>query len=655
MRIESRRLRQLAAPLVLAVGVLCTLAYGTFRQDVPLPTMALLVPDDIDPDDPLLATWMNAAAEEGFPIQTIKATDFTQALPFERMPAGIILPDSIHRIASDRLVDRLERYVQAGGKLMAVFDAASLMPPSATYAPDRSRLSDLLGIDHVLYDSLRGGAITTAAVLGVAADLRMLRVPPGRFVEPALTAGRLALADRTASGATASDAATAPEALPDETALADAAHLSAYQTETLRYPHFVTRGAYRGRTLLFTEKRDVLVGQRGVGAGDVLFVNVPLGYLAQRTDGMMLHVMLRHFGTTLLGLPRLSNAPDGIGALVMNWHLDSNAALPALRALRDTRIFEQGPYSVHVTAGPDTYRPGDGMGLDVDRNAETREWMRFFAQRRDEIGSHGGWIHNYFAANAGEQREPEFERYLMLNRQALESATGRPVTEYSSPSGVQPDWITEWLEQHDIFAYYFTGHLGMGPTRLYDPGRRSFRRAWAFPILVLGTHASFEELHAADIAEREVGQWLEAAADFVADTHSVRMVYFHPPGVLYYPAAVRGWLDHAIRLRQQGRFTWRTMTDVARFLDRRAEVEWHLTASAEGHTVVATHPTTLAGQAWRLPADRYERPVLVKGDARISRSGDDWLVRPVDGKVLSFRSALVRSNASTRPAGAPPT
>ncbi len=37
----------------------------------------------------------------------------------------------------------------------------------------------------------------------------------------------------------------------------------------------------------------------------------------------------------------------------------------------------------------------------------------------DEIGSHGGWIHNYFAKHVDKDPPQEMEKYLELNKDAL--------------------------------------------------------------------------------------------------------------------------------------------------------------------------------------------------------------------------------------------
>lgn len=594
-------------------------------------SVALLLPDDANRDDPLVTAWTDAAAEEGIPLQVITTNEFLRpiALGRERV-AGLVMPDSVHAAANDVLVGRLREYVVGGGALMIVFDAATLSVPFRTYASLWSRLSGLAGVEYAFYDELAERTTRRSPVLGSRGTFVALDIAPGKF-RPT---------DPDADAPERADAPAPPQPRNEFT-------LSGYGYEAFDYGHFTTRGEYAGRLLLYTPDGDVVAGVRGHGRGQVLFVNLPLGYLKTQTDGLLLHAFLRYFGTEVAGLPALSSAPGGRGGLVMNWHVDAAPALEALRALEGSPIFRQGPYSVHVTAGPDVDAPGDGGGLDAPGDAYAQRWLRFFAERGDEVGSHGGWIHNYFGKRVNEENRGEFERYLVLNKDALEKVTGRPVTEYSAPQGTHPTWTTDWLTANGIRAYYFTGNTGMGPTRTYRDGKRQAPRAWAFPVLTLGANASFEEMTEDEVPPDTVATWLEDVAQFAADRHVIRLVYFHPPGLLeYYPEPIERWLARTAALGAAGRFAWYTMTDVAEYLDRREQVDWHVERYASGGIVVsASHPDSLGRQAWLVPADRYERPEIHEGAGEVVRDGRRWIVRA--GRVAT----LVFSAEQRRPEG----
>ena len=128
----------------------------------------------------------------------------------------------------------------------------------------------------------------------------------------------------------------------------------------------------------------------------------------------------------------------------------------------------------------------------------------------------------------------DLEQFLALNKNALEHVTGKTVVEYSAPDGNQPAWVTHWLESHGFVAYYFTGDTGMGPTQGYRGGTREGQNIWAFPILHLDRAAGFEEMGSEGYSDSEVGRWLDAITEFASDHQSVRLIYFHPPGILPY-------------------------------------------------------------------------------------------------------------------------
>jgi hypothetical protein len=589
--------------------------------------LALLLPDGADLRDPLVTAWTDAAREEGVPLHVITTNDFLRPVSLEGLRfAGIILPDSVHTAANDVLLGKLKDYVDGGGALMIVFDAATLSIPFRTYASRWSRLSGLAGIEYAFYDELGANTTRFSPIMGSRGAFLSLDIAPGKFTLPD------------------SDDVPLPSASTPGTASAQMLNeytLSGYGYQAFEYGHYVTRGEYAGRELLYTPSGDVIAGVRNQRQGHVLFVNLQLGYLKTQTDGLLLHGFLHYFATELAGLPALSAAPRGRGGLVMNWHVDAEPAIEALEELKHSAIFRQGPYSVHVTAGPDVDEFGDGGGFDAPRSAEAQRWLKFFAARGDQVGSHGGWIHNYFGYNVGENNRDDFEQYLALNKAALEKVTRRPVTEYSAPVGTHPTWVTSWLEANDIHAYYFTGNTGMGPTRTYRDGKRSARSAWAFPVLTLGANASFEELAEDEVPAETVATWLESVAQFAADRHVIRLVYFHPPGLLeYQPEPIERWLSRTARLSALGRFAWYTMTDVADFLDRREGVDWRVDRNASGDIVVtATHADSLERQAWFVPAQRYVEPRIRDGAGDVTLDAGQWIVRAAGGQRLVFSAA----------------
>ena len=135
----------------------------------------------------------------------------------------------------------------------------------------------------------------------------------------------------------------------------------------------------------------------------------------------------------------------------------------------------------------------------------------------------------------------------------------------------------------------------------------------------------------------KIEHWLEAVSEFAAGHHSVRLVYFHPPGVIAYHAVVDKWMEQTAHLQAEGRFHWYTMTELARFLNSRKQVSWTTSDNSGQITIAATHPQSLAHATWRIPANRFSEPIVVSGSAHVVRDSDAWMVVAGEGKELQFQ------------------
>jgi hypothetical protein len=606
---------------IFVVAALCLACLGTWlvvrahdHFSAGADGLILLVPDGASFSDPLVTVWLDAASEEGLHVIPMHDSTFLGPLFGRPKCAGLILPDSIHQQASDLLLDGIRDYVAGGGNLLLVYDAAT-KSIEGSYVGTRSRLSDLAGVDYALYKDLGNGTIRSGDVSSTISLMKQLGVPPGKYF-PFL----------------------APSAALENTT---ATQLRRYQYWNLEYPSFVTSGDYAGQVLLHSSA-GVAAGFHPYKNGSVLFVNLPLGYLKTNTDGLPLHTFLHDFAVHMLSLPNLLAVPDGVGGLVLNWHVDSNAAISALQTMNSWTILQQGPYSIHITAGPDTYAIGDKKGFDVPHNPVSQELVRKYAGLGYEIGSHGGWIHNYFAAHVETDPPKDLEKFLELNKAALEQVGGHLVVEYSAPNGDQPQWITQWLEAHGFVAYYFTGDAGMGPTQSYRAGQREGQNIWAFPITGLDRAASFEEFSSEYISFLDIQRWLETMTGFVVDDHEVRLMYFHPPGILPYRQVIQNWMGQTAQLKARGSFRWYTMAQIAGFLNSRKGVTWKLTERDGLASLQASDPRTLAHQTWSFPAEKFEKPVVLEGIATVAKDGDAWLVDAGEGTRLEVQAGISR-------------
>jgi len=571
--------------------------------------LLVLVPDGMKFSDPRVVMWVDAGNEEGLHVVPMHDSEFLRPFLQKTDFSGLILPDSIHKEASDPLVTAIRRFVAEGGSLMLVYDAGTLSL-TGRYLPGQSRFSELAGVKYALYESLRDKTTQWSKIRGTAHTFDEIGVPPGKYY-PFYSENR---------SVDASDV-----------------ELRRYMYGDLEYPSLVTSGNYDGKVLLHSDA-GVVAGERKYQSGSVLFVNLPLGYLKGNTDGLPLHGFLEYFAEHTLALPRLLPVPDGIGGITLNWHVDSNAAIKPLQQMEDWRILEQGPYSVHITAGPDAMEFGDKRGFNVDNNPISQDVIRQYEKLGFSIGSHGGWIHNYFAFHVDNGDPKDLEKYLQWNKDSLERITGKPVIEYSAPDGNQPQWVTRWLEDHGFVAYYFTGDTGMAPTQGYRDGQREGQNIWAFPMLHLNQAAAFEEFMRHNYSRDEIEHWLEAVTTFTVNHRSVRLLYFHPPGILQYRPIIRQWMTLTSGLRSSGQFRWYTMTDLATFLNARKQVDWKVSHHDGRVEIEAKHPISLEHQTWFFPASRYTELKISGGTGTVAKEDGGWLVVAGPTKTLEIEA-----------------
>ena len=597
----------LRAAFIALMVTLMAIAAWQWRERRAAPGGVLLLQPSA-PDDEgraVLDAWTGALSEEGFQAVRLDVANVERSgLPGR--PAGVILPDSALARIGDKTIAALYGYVREGGRVLIAFDAGTLRAEDGAYSTLRSRLSDLVGMSYAQYREQRAAIFRSDTLLLTPEGMVGLAVQPGKT-------------EVTPQG---------PE-------------LKTYGYEHLRYPMFATHGTEldpsHDTLLARSTAGDVVVMRHRYGKGEVLFMNVPVGYLKTRSDGYMLHQGLRLFMSDMVGAAQLLSVPDGIGGLVMNVHIDSGAAVRPLMTLEERGTFKNGPFSLHFTAGPDTYRPGDKTGLNIANNP----WAQAFIRRMDaaghEIGSHGGWSHNEFGLQASEGNAERFEPYLDRNLASITQALGRPPTVYSAPVGNQPLWTNRWMERNGFVAYYDTGGSGLGPTRAWRDGRRVDATLWSFPVANFRSVATFEDIEsnaASPEHDEEViayRNFTPQMIDYVATQRVARLTYFHAPAAERHLDVVDAWITHSNELKSQGRFRWYRMDELAAFMSRREGTAW----SWDGGTLTARNEQTLAGLTWRLPHAQSAGLVVRDGEARLVQDGDSVMVRAKSGKRLT--------------------
>jgi hypothetical protein len=605
---------------MLAALLLCSVVvfayFDVWRNAPPIPmAAALLVPDDMPYESHYVQMWADAAQEEGIKLRPIHTSEWIQSLTRHAHAwEGVILPDTFHRKMMPGLFIALQQFVSGGGKLMVVYDGGTLNQ-KGLYPTEKIELTQLVGFNYAMYDTLREGMSQQGVIVGGGRFFESIGMPPGRYISRLIS---------PQSG----------ERIFDEDRDVASVQVAGYGEGLQRFSSLATQGAPNGDVLLRNEFGSILVSHHRVGKGSTLFVNIPLTYLKQRTDSIFLHGFLRFFVTKELLHPQLSEAPLGRGAVVLNWHVDAKPAIPSLLRLNELGLFmQEGPFSFHVTAGPDVNTPGDAGGLDIENNAEMRQLLLRLQKRGHTIASHGGWIHNYFGTQANEKNADDMIPLLEKNHKVMQGLLGTSPREYSAPMGNQPLWANKWLQEQGIIATYLTGNIGMGPTRLWM-GERRISKLWTFPVLTLGKVATAEDAFFQRVPQTTFDSWLQEVARYVQEARAVRLIYFHPPGAMLYPNAVANFIDKVGACRKAAQCSWLTLTQAAEFMNQREETTWELERTDANWQLTAKHDKDLKNLAWRIPVQRFAQPRVVKGDADVERHGDEWLVVVRSGKRL---------------------
>ena len=656
--------------------------------------LLLLVPQGQILTDPLVTAWLDAASEIGVRIQPITDRQFKNMGMAALNYAGLILPDQLYVVADNALLKSIREYTQAGGHTMLVYDFGTLtfdFNLKTVYPIPKSRLSDLAGVNYALYDTLREKSTAVGSIAATRSTLRELQVPPGKsspYIAPShLTNGTATLANSEAVGSqkivtpanvlsldNAQMTRYVPANSPAETTEALESY-SGYLLGNLIYPSFVTHGTFTGTALAVSAEAGLVAGLNKVGRGQVLFVNLPLTYLkVARTDGLLMHGFLRYFAHNVLQMAHLSAVPNAVAGLTLNWHLDSFFAQQPTLNLEKLGVFDEGPFSIHMTTGPDAVTTGDGKGWNLNDNLQAQQILQRFAKKGHALGSHGGWNHDYYGLNANEGNSGKFLPYLELNTSAIDRAVSHTIRgylgfesptpagmsslllpahqrikltvdstfgpllrEYSPPVGNNPLWAMDWLEQNGVVAAYFAGHTGMGPTRQYREGQLRNRSMWMFPVTPFRRYATFEEFQTARTPKQATQDWYRSSVDFAIAHNTTRMIYMHPNGANVWPDVLLDLLAYA-KAKGDTQFKWYTMTRLADFMTARQDVKWIEQRDASGLSKFGIyHSSSLKEMVWLLPKSRYaDLPVSADGSVTVTDQGQHWAVRAGNTRVVNF-------------------
>jgi hypothetical protein len=521
------------------------------------------------------AAYAETLLENGIPFDWLASTDLAlfDGEQLASSYAAIVFPDTIDRRVSEDAVAELNAFAALGGSVAVVGDAGS-RTLDGSYRPG-SLFAEVSGVDSLLYRSLRSKAFGHGYLhFANSASEHRWAVPAGKI---------------------------------------DDGDLASYGYGPLAYP-YARASIVDGHVRIDAQSSDTpLLTVRDVERGRVAYLALPLGYLRTHSDAFPMRLLVS-FLTRTGDVPHLVAAPDGIGRLVIDIHIDSSNEFLGIPNLRRHGLLRHDvPIEFDVTAGPDLNKLHDGLGFDACGRG--KPFLRTLMAYASRIGSHGGWAHNEFAANveAGLYTEPQVRALIDRNDRCLESVTHVAVRSFAAPVGVHPQpMMTQALDELGIIGYYYTGDTGSPVERPFFNGKLVSAKSWAFPIMPLGSLASVAEMRRAHVSPQGVENWMNGTANYAADQRGIYLFYSHSYDLLHpgYTAAMGRFLDHAAALRRAGRLQTTNMVAAAEFMDRFVTTTASFTRSADGVQVRLYNPHGLHAIAFAVPTAWFRSGTL---------------------------------------------
>lgn len=541
-------------------------------------------------DKEILAVYEQILKEEGFPYRVVWPAELTRYAPGELKSRyqAIVAPEVINSAMTRETADIISSYVRdQGGPVLFSLDPATVDAGGARQP--EPLLADLLGVQYNL--PAPDGTVSTYS-------------------------GSLYFKDRESGRAWG----ITPGKLDQDNAY------STYSYGKLDFDH--TRAMNVDAQVAALDRINgaevpVITVKNYDSGGSAVYANVPLAKCKLRSDDLLPRSVLRTFLIDHAKTPRLVNSPDGMGGFVFNLHICSGAYFKALTVMLMQGLFNGDmPLSIHITAGPDTYKLGDNMGFYAESEYRGRPILEVL-QNYGEIGSHGGWAHNFFAYNLQYLPRDKAFQLLEWNSRALEAVTGKKVVEYSAPGGNHPFWVDNKLEEMGVNSYYYAGDSGSSPShpRIYDS--MASQNLWAFPITPYRQHASFEEMERGHVPEEEVRQWIEDLIDFAAEEKVIRMFYTHPSDTRFCMEAIRAMEEKALAEQGAGRIKVAPMSRFAEFLNRRAKTKCEIKKAYNDYSIVLENPEGLKDITVAVYMGE-ENKIVMDSDVKTSEE-DGWL------------------------------
>ncbi|MDR2006673.1 MAG: polysaccharide deacetylase family protein [Acidaminococcales bacterium] len=596
-------IKLLRALLLTAVIVLLAYAVPNYYKlksitaDHSLRVLVVYNEDSLEKDGHILKAYQSVLAEEGVPHKIIEVFDLLNMKPGDIVGAVpvLIFPDGVMQVVPSEFIEWIKDYMSKGGSVAVVYDAGT--KHGRGFFEKKAVFADITGLNYILTDKLQYDSFEKAQIVFTSNEQRdALQIPFGKTL-----GGRV---------------------------------LSSYFFGALEYPVYMNekvrpipeKNIYAEAFITGTEQKIPAIVITDYGKGKVLYVNLPLGQLKAIGDDLPLRACLRAFLFDAVGIPHIMNVEDGKGTFLFNWHVDSRREISNLSELLDTPIFvKEFNATYHITAGDFLNREGDDEGFYVrERGRELTEIMTELG----EVGSHGGWAHNWFSFRLmnGKFSKDDIIKHIKDNSDDIEAVTGKKVTSYSAPNGVHPQpLLTNIIKDMGMIAYYYTGDTGSAPHRAFFGNEMISERIIAFPIMPFGKAASLWEMYDKyDMQRAEIEYFYQDVLDYVEKNKSARLIYAHPADVVdEYVEVMSIFAQEAIGRAAAGRIRLSGMSEYSRFLLRMLNTEYSFTREGSSLKVSLANPESLRGITFTLPKNKY----LYQPPERITQSQDTPLPR----------------------------
>lgn len=492
----------------------------------------------------------------------------------------LIFPDYLTQRIPYEFSVWVEDFIDLGGNVFIVYNCGT-MESNGSYR-EKAVFTRLLGMNYITYNKYNSLAFQMANLKFKDQEaVDMFEIPPGRYDDNFILTG--------------------------------------YQYGNLFYPIAKVDVNYidNKNVLSYSVFEDGIVSpntfHKKQGNGNVLFANIPLGYLkAYGSDDLILRSFLKTFLYKIAHVPHLERSPYHKSGLVLNWHIDDGRERKNIyKYSQNYNIIRKNlRQSFDITAGDYVNEPGDKKGFDAAKNPEPIRYL----MKMGIIGSHGGWAHNWFVKKQqnNEFSKDDIEYYIKLNNQVLSLITNYKIREYAAPNGIHPQpFLTKFLEQNGFLAYYYPGDLGSEPNRTFFKGKMVSDKVLAFPVMPKQDIVSIYEFDRDKITPAEYGKWLINTLDFAVKNSYIYLIYNHIYDFDEHPQYIDpfvNFLDKVEQYESEEKLKVDTMSYFTEFILRFLKTEYKFILRDKLMVVELNNPQGLDGICVAIPKYLCRKP-----------------------------------------------